>query len=293
MKIYEGEEDGVIGEFLYQTVEFDQTELVANGGVVSQSAAQRYLAKERPDLKIKKCGSFKLDSQANTITMRFAVVNKSITLAGADGSKIEGEKSEGGVSGDRKNHTATTVKLLNPGYDELKKDYAELFVQYAALVEAVSKDAQKFSDLLVENENLKEKTEEQITIIGNHAQGLIALSVENEKLKKQNVALAECAGIDISPEAPDVQIDVKDNKNQRPTEKATDKMLEDVINGPFSESAPTAEEISEAMQETIKDAANLGLEGEPELADGLTEGDMKRIKDADDGEAVPIDGTIG
>ncbi len=238
MKIYQSENDGVIGEFLYQTVEFTQKEFADKGiGVISQVAVRQYLIEERPDLKIKKLGSFKFDSQTNTVTVRIATVNKIVPAA-----------------------------LLNPGYDELKDNYDRTKKRYDALVIAVAKDAQKFSDLLV----------------------------ENEELKKQNAALAECAGIDISPEAPDVQIVIKDDKDQKPTEEAIDEMLEDAADladakeaigsgsnvvltqdmieracdqaevvgpdGPFSESAPTAEELSEAAQEMIKNAEDEGRE---------------------------------
>lgn len=195
MKIYESEEDGVIGEFRYQTVEFDQTELVANGGVISQGAAQRYLAKERPDLKIKKCGSFKLDSQANTVTMRFAVP-KSVVVK---------PSIPGGSKTLLNDCSCQDQKLLNPGYDELKEKYdllsttyerllkyvAELEIQrdetrvlqerYDALVVAVGKDAQKFSDLLVENVKLKAElnSENKLCRCGKCAEDL-AKEVEGE-----------------------------------------------------------------------------------------------------------------
>ena len=141
MKIFETEDDGKIGDLLYKTVEFTRLELIEGGvGVISQGAVQRYFAKKNPDLAIKKFGSFKLDSQADTVTARFAVVNKVVDQ-----------------------------KLLNPGYDELKEQYdavlldyknrseetVELQERYDALVIAVGKEAQKFSDLLVENEELK------------------------------------------------------------------------------------------------------------------------------------------
>ncbi|KKK68600.1 hypothetical protein LCGC14_2942430 [marine sediment metagenome] len=182
-------EDEVIGELRYLTVKFDQAEIIADGGVISQGAAQRYFAKERPDLKIKKCGSFKLNPQERTVTMRVGVVDKPLlTLTGADGSKIEGEKLENCGCGERKNQAVTVtvsdevskVKFLNPGYDEiqakcvtfqreydaivilydkLETRYSKLIEKYDALVTAVSKDAQKFSDLLVENERLNKYIE--------------------------------------------------------------------------------------------------------------------------------------
>ena len=137
MKIYQSEHDGVIGEFLYQTVEFSRKELTEGGvGVISQDAVRRYLVGLRPNLKVKKLGSFRFDSQENTVLVRI-------------GTPVQ--------------------KLLGPGYDELaaqveglKKQlelgatvYEELSKKYDALVAAVSKDVQKFSDLLVENEQFK------------------------------------------------------------------------------------------------------------------------------------------
>ena len=83
MKIYEGEEDGVIGDLLYQTVEFTRKELTEGGaGVISQGAVQRYLAGKRPDLKIKKLGSFKFDGQANTVSVRIGTPGKSPGICG-------------------------------------------------------------------------------------------------------------------------------------------------------------------------------------------------------------------
>ncbi len=174
MKIVENE---IIGELEYLEVEFDRVELVTGGmGVISQDAVKRYFIKKNPELKVKKCGGLKLDSQRDIVTMRFGVVNQSEKLAAALDSITTGVAPE-----------HNEQKLLNPGYDELKrnydeitktlsfateynkvlqKDYDELKAEpekhlfalqdkYDALVIAVGKDAQKFSDLLVENEELK------------------------------------------------------------------------------------------------------------------------------------------
>ena len=105
-------EDEVIGELRYLTVEFDQTEIIVDGGVISQGAAQRYLAKERPDLKIKKCGSFKLNPQEHTVTMRVGVVNTT--------SKTF-ERVRESIGGEIVSHAGVYMKtkLLNPGYDEI------------------------------------------------------------------------------------------------------------------------------------------------------------------------------
>ncbi len=166
MKIYETEDDGKIGDLLYKTVEFTRQELVAGGvGVISQGAVLRYLKAAKPDLKIKKCGSFKLDSQEDTVTMRIGIAD---------------------------------TKLLNPGYDELKDSYDRTKKRYDALVEAVSKDSQKFSAMLVENEELKTKLETADEtyegLRATHAELLRKL--ESDKL---NGFLAE-QEIDFSPE---------------------------------------------------------------------------------------------
>ncbi len=139
MRIYESEDDGVIGEFLYQTVEFTQKEFADKGiRVISQTAVKQHLTEERPDLKVKKLGSFRFNSQENTVSVRIGTL---------------------------------VQKLLGPGYDELmlsqnklvdevaesEKQLLAIQEKHAALIEAVSKDAQKFSDLLVENEELKEE----------------------------------------------------------------------------------------------------------------------------------------
>ena len=232
-------EDEVIGELRYLTVEFDQTEIIADGGVISQGAAQRYLAKERPDLKIKKCGSFKLNSQERTVTMRVAVALQHKIVNSPDP-----------MNGDRE------IKLLNPGYDELKAKYDklkaavaddsqdfnlatklaetqkmyhelqnerdEIGAKYDAIVVAASKDAQKFSDLLVENEELKTGMDDiRLELSTPETTGMddkplyewaAVIVCENIELKKQVVALAECAEIDLT----------SDDENEQDSEDAVD-----------------------------------------------------------------------
>ena len=149
MKIYHSDEDGVIGDLLYQTVEFTRKELTEGGvGVISQGAVQRYLVGKRPDLKIKKLGSFKFDGQANTVSVRIGTTKGKRVVLPDDNQK--------------------PVALLNPGYNELKakydmliRDFDALKNTYDALVVAVAKDVQKFSDLLVENERLKKQFESE------------------------------------------------------------------------------------------------------------------------------------
>ena len=200
-------EDEVIGELRYLTVEFDQAELLAGHiGVISQGAVRRYFEGKNPDLKVKKCGGLKLDSQRDIVTMRFGVVKKSTTVTIID--EFAGPD----------NDYSAAQKLLNPGYDEIQAKavnfqreydvivvlydklevrYSGLIEKYDALVIAVGKDAQKFSAMLVENEELKEQ-------------------LSKLQLDKLNGVLAG-QEIDLT----------SDDENPRPTENEVDKMLED------------------------------------------------------------------
>ena len=213
--------DEIIGELRYLTVEFCRTELVAGGaGVISQGAVRRYFEGKNPDFKVKKCGSLKLDSQRDIVTIRIGIVNQPPYAILVKGKTHPDNQP---VVSDFHNREISQ-KLLNLGYDELKEQYdavlldyknrseetVELQKRYDALVIAVGKDAQKFSDLLVENENLKK----------------------------------EIKGLKI----------LKDYK--RPEYD----MEIDYATGPVSESIPTTEEFSEAVQEVIKNAEDEGRE---------------------------------
>ena len=160
-------EDEVLGELKYLVVEFDQAELLAGHiGVISQGAVRRYFEGKNPDLKVKKCGGLKLDSQRDIVTMRFGVVNRGGVITTVS-DEVSDEVSE--------------VKLLNPGYNELAaqveglkvqlelgaevydelKEASDIYVKvltdnrdalqkkYDVLVVAVGKDAQKFSYLIL------------------------------------------------------------------------------------------------------------------------------------------------
>ncbi len=324
-------EDEVIGELRYLTVEFDQAELLAGHiGVISQGAVRRYFEGKSPDLKVKKCGGLKLDSQRNIVTMRFGIVDRPgmvlckndtgktipagrlIALAGVDGSKIEGEKSENVGCGDRKNQAVTAVKLLNPGYDELKderdcliklgerritridelkqsrnhiideldetnkqllelqkkynlsvdnfsilmEEKVRLQERYDALVIAVGKDAQKFSDLLVENEKLRTALQSAQTYYENDEYGNMGRIFE-QTLKEDSADL----GPEGEPELADGKPDCDGGCNSCESHACDiDEVAKDATDGPISESIPTADELSEAVQEMIKNAEDEGRE---------------------------------
>ena len=382
-------EDEIIGELRYLTVEFDQAELLAGHiGVISQGAVRRYFEGECPDLKVKKCGGLKLDSQRNIVTMRFGIVNRpnAILVRGKvpppdNQAIVEDYKRIEGVA----NGTCVAVsgefvesqKLLNPGYDELKAKYDEavnelkaiydalpdtisgntplsklvaelmkkynlsvdnfsilmgekvrlqekydalvtthdccyglaaaniklmneldeLKTKYDALVVAVSKDAQKFSDLLVENEKLKAATDSAFAECPH--------CVENEKLRAalqsaqtyyENDEYSNMGRIfeqtlkkdsaDLGPEGEPELVDGKPDCNGGCNSCEShacdvDEAAKDATDGPISESIPTADELSEAVQEMIKNAEDEGRETlEPDIG-------SKEIKDIADAMSKP------
>lgn len=291
MKIYEGSEDGVIGEFRYQTVEFDQTELVANGGVISQGAAQRYLAKERPDLKIKKCGSFKLDSQANIVTMRFAVPK----------SVVERPSIPGGSKTLLNDCSCRDQKLLNPGYDELLEKYnalkqakEELHDSYDRVVEGACKDDKEFHELKTKYDELQHEKDivgrlydALVIAVGKDAQKFSDLLVENEELKKELAKeyklcrCGKCAEMEDADDAANIlniEYDGKIMGDANPNQ---------ILH------------VTGQLDPDTKDAADLGPEGEPELADGPSACDSDncdRCKDHAcnvEGEGDDADGIVG
>ena len=139
------------------SVEYTIKELLKPGGsvVVQRDILERWKA-DNPGREIKAHAGFKCNQQDFTVSIRIGVVDNTkwnagtvakLTFTGADGSKIEGEQAEDGVRGNSAPVT-DSPKLLQPGYDELKE-------KYDAMAGAVIRDAQKFSAVLIENENLK------------------------------------------------------------------------------------------------------------------------------------------
>ncbi|KKL53646.1 hypothetical protein LCGC14_2273380 [marine sediment metagenome] len=302
-------EDEVIGELRYLTVEFDQAELLAGHiGVISQGAVRRYFEGKSPDLKVKKCGGLKLDSQRDIVTMRFGIVDRPgmvlckndtgktipagrlIALTGADGSKIEGEKSENVGCGDRKNQAVTAIKFLNPGYDELKKKYDDQYVLYTVLCEDYSKVQEKRNNLLldykiqsIEVSELKEKCDALVAAVMQDAQKFSDLLVENEELKtsmddiRLELSTSETTGMDDKPlyewaavvVCENIELKKKYDALVKATGLENHVAAEDVIN--LADMPPlnkAAIELSEDALQISEDSADLGPEGEPELVDG-------------------------
>ena len=262
-------EDEVIGELRYLTVEFDQAELLAGHiGVISQGAVRRYFEGECPDLKVKKCGGLKLDSQRDIVTMRIGVVKQLAVKNPVGVNPIVASITPG----------YGEPKLLNPGYDELKderdcliklgerritridelkqsrnhiideldetnKQLLAVQERCDALVAAVMQDAQKFSDLLVENEELKVDLEQ--TRIALFAE--CPHCVENEELKlelrKYERRLLAFQDVDVSPLLP---AQVAEIQKKIEVEDAADlanakKVLEDSQLMPLTEIDPGPE----------------------------------------------------
>ncbi len=196
--------DEVIGELRYLTVKFDQTELVTGGmGVISQDAVKRYFIEKRPDLKVKKCSGIKLDSQRFIVTMRIGVVNTpaAIQLTGADGSKIEGEKSENAGCGDRKNHAV--VALLNPGYDEVQHDfkiyknqYDELRTGHDNLIKLYDELQKKYSAGVLLRNKLIDDLDETNEQVLKYQRELDALPPAYVELKEKYDALVKATGLE-------------------------------------------------------------------------------------------------
>lgn len=208
--------------------------------VISKGQAIRHFEKKHPEYTVVAISSFKIDHQDETISVRVQVKSKPVVLLD-DNQK--------------------PVALLNPGYDELAEklktaeaqiesenklcrcgacaDNVDLKERYNALVTAVAKDAQKFSDLLVENEHLKEAHEKLL---------------EENKVLDQAVArhvkaaLVEKQEIDYTPDD-----DTPDEKSKRRCFLSAEK-LED------------AADLADA-KDTIKDDDSVPL---PEIEGNVT-----------------------
>lgn len=212
-------------------------------GVISKGQAVRHFEKKHPEYQVVSVSNFKINYQDDTISVRVSVKKKWVNLPD-DNQKPQ-------------------KLLLSPGYDELKKNYDALLLDYKNRSEEIVKlTADPFSACPHCKENMKLKEElvkqyevtDGLTIlhekscerydvlveaISKDAQKFSDLLAENENLKRQVVALAECAEIDLSP---------KDLEN-----------LGEQEDGPFSISAPTAEEVAAAAIEVLEDEANLSL----------------------------------
>jgi len=217
------------------------------GGVVSKGQTIRHYEKMHPEHMVVSISSFKVDHETESVKIKVLVKPKTakLSMTGKDGSEVIGERADNVGCGDRKPvallnpgydellekynvlkaavaddsqdfNLATKLAETKKMYSELqnerdeigaKYDVAtnELEAVYNALPDEISGNT-PLSKLVAE---LKARYDALVIAVGKDAQKFSDLLVENEALKKQNAALAECAGIDISPEASDVQIVVK------------------------------------------------------------------------------------
>lgn len=222
------------------------------GGVISKGQAIRHFEKEHPEYTVVAISSFKIDHQTETIKVRVQVKPKMAKLEKHIFLPDENAKP------------VDPVALLNPGYDELKLRYdtlKDVSDRHSRQMESAYNELEeKYQDMVRVSDRLVceiLESEKQLLAIQNNYDSLIEkyqitggklseLYKKYDELKKQNLALAEMAWVDISPEAPDVQIvedaadladakdviaedDFVDVENQKPTEKAVNEMLDDAI----------------------------------------------------------------
>ncbi len=199
------------------------------GGVISKGQAIRHFEKEHPEYTVVAISSFKIDHQTETIKVRVQVKPKMAKLEKHIFLPDENAKP------------VDPVALLNPGYDELKlrydtlkdvsdrhsrqmesayneleekydslviahgqlfADYEETKKSFDAIVEAAAKDAQKFSDLLVENEELT-AANKRLVEENNMLDRAVAGYVREKLTEKQEVKLSPEDAADLADATPD------------------------------------------------------------------------------------------
>ena len=264
-------EDEVIGELRYLTVKFDQAELLAGHiGVISQGAVRRYFEGENSDLKVKKCGGLKLDSQRDIVTMRFGIVNNQPEewLHPLYGGSLKSIAEETAVEEDIKRIEAAAdgeciavsdvfhkTKLLNPGYDELMGSHAELEAKNKGL-------HSRIDELKDERDRLIKLGERRITRIDELKQSRNHIIDELDETNKQLLAVQERCDALVAAVMQDAQ-------------KFSDLLVENEKLRAALQSAQICYEndaycdMSRIFERALEeDAADLGPEGEPELVDG-------------------------
>ncbi|MEK0338238.1 MAG: hypothetical protein QQN41_12470, partial [Nitrosopumilus sp.] len=125
----------------WETVEYPIADFAPAGKVITQRDVLEKYKAEHPDADVKTFSGFKYNPQERTVSLRIAIADNTPTYGGSLKSIAEDIEQAKTVEGGE-------VESLKTKYD--------------ALVEAVGEDAQKFSDLLVENEKLKTATEKII-----------------------------------------------------------------------------------------------------------------------------------
>lgn len=292
------------------------------GGVISKGQAVRHFEKKHPEYTVVAISSFKIDHQTETIEVRVQVKKKAVVLPDDNQKPVVLNHACA------TNAIKHAQKLLNPGCNELLVSRNRLVDELAESEKQLSAANKQLKDALYllsvseyckkynyqncsccENRDCCDNTnplvaeliaaEKQLLELQkvHELRGEVYLALEKaykeleaelDELKKRNLALAEIAGVDISPEAPDVQLCVKDecdpdvacegdcascddgspdlpdtdtNVFNEAVAKGCDQA--DVIgpdDGPFSESAPTAEEVAAAAKEIITEADKMATE---------------------------------
>lgn len=151
-------------------------------GLISKGMAVRHYEKLHPELHVISISSFKIIHETESISIRVLVQKKVLAGALPPGTIVDS--------------VHVPQKLLNPGYDELQTKFDEA-VRHESQCHAAYEELETAHLLRGEVYLALEKAYKE-------------LEAELDELKKRNLALAEMAGVDISPEAPDVQLCVKE-----------------------------------------------------------------------------------
>ncbi|MEK0337062.1 MAG: hypothetical protein QQN41_06470 [Nitrosopumilus sp.] len=132
----------------WKTVTYTIVELKPVGGVVIQRDVLEKYKAEHLDEEVKTFAGFKCNQQDKTVSLRIGIVDDSIAADSGIVAKIEGEE-------------------VGKSYLKLKEQLLELQYRHDNLIDAVSRNAQKFSDLLVENDKLQRESGTVIKLYDN------------------------------------------------------------------------------------------------------------------------------
>lgn len=277
------------------TVKYTIKELAGGEVVTQRNVLERWKA-DNPGQEVKAHAGFKCNQEDSTVSMRIAVTDNTITegtVAKIEGG-VTGpitdpsrllqpghDKLTAQVEGLKKQLElgAKVYDGLKENYDRLIEKYQitggkiiELHKSYGELKEASNEYIKALTDnrdaLLTENENLKTENGRLILRLAEFDN----LSPAYTELKEKYDALVRA--IDPDPDADDTKID---EANLSPVDREAIRIGEDAlqispiaedaagltseslseIDGPYSVSAPTAEEVAACAVEILQDAADL------------------------------------
>ena len=112
------------------------------GGVISKGQAVRHFEKKHPEYTVVAISSFKIDHQAETISVRVQVRPKSVVLPDDNQKPVDPMTVA----------PAIDQKLLNPGYDELLVQAGNLVTENTELKRLMDELSSKYEELKAELE---------------------------------------------------------------------------------------------------------------------------------------------